>query len=132
MNEISHKRSLLQVNKNSIFYKIKSFFRKLFHKDKEIQNNIPIEIILNENIVKNQNSKFAFIETLKTIENEDTLLLKLQKQYRSGEIKEEDLTEEQKEALCTLYDKQIADLKKSNEIRKNRILQYKKKVQTEN
>ena len=132
MNEISHKRSLLQVNKNSIFYKIKSFFRKLFHKDKEIQNNIPIEIILNENIVKNQNSKFAFIETLKTIENEDTLLLKLQKQYRSGEIKEEDLTEEQKEALCTLYDKQIADLKKSNEIRKNRILQYKKKLQTEN
>ncbi|MBR3133815.1 MAG: hypothetical protein IKG42_07195 [Clostridia bacterium] len=132
MKENTNEKSLVKVNENSIFYKIKSFFKNFFHKDKEIENNIPIETISNENIVKNENSKFAFVENLKKIEDEDTLLLKLQKKYRSGEIKEEDLTEEQKNSLCSLYDKQIADLKKSNEIRKNKLLQYKKKLQTEN
>ena len=48
-------------------------------------------------------------------------LLKLQKQYRSGEIKEEELTQEQVNSLCALYDKQIANLKKSNEIRKQKL-----------
>ena len=37
------------------------------------------------------------------IENEETKLLKLQKQYRSGEIKEEELTQEQVNSLCALY-----------------------------
>lgn len=132
MKENTQEKSLVQVNENSIFYKIKSFFRNLFHKDKEIEINIPIETISNDNIVKNENNKSEFIERLKTIEDEDTLLLKLQKQYRSGKIKEEDLTEEQKNSLCVLYDRQIADLRKSNEIRKNKLLQYKKKLQTEN
>ncbi len=58
-----------------------------------------------------------------------TELLKLQKQYRSGIIKEEDLTEEQIKSLCDLNDKQIADLKKSNEIRKQKLLEYRRKNQ---
>lgn len=132
MKENTQEKSLVQVNENSIFFKIKSFFRNLFHKDKEIEINIPIETNSNDNIVKNENNKSEFIERLKTIEDEDTLLLKLQKQYRSGKIKEEDLTEEQKNSLCVLYDRQIADLRKSNEFRKNKLLQYKKKLQTEN
>lgn len=132
MKENTQEKSLVKVNENSIFYKIKSFFRNLFHKDKEIENIIPNETISNDNIVKDDYKKSTFIESLKNIENEDTLLLKLQKKYRSGEIKEEDLTEEQKSSLCDLYDKQIADLRKSNEIRKNKLLQYKKKLQTEN
>ena len=65
------------------------------------------------------------------IENEETKLLKLQKQYRSGEIKEEELTQEQVNSLCALYDKQIANLKKSNEIRKQKLLEYRRKLQTE-
>ena len=132
MKENTQEKSLVQVNENSIFYKIKLFFRNLFHKDKEILNNIPIETVSNNNIVKDDNKKTAFIDSLKNIENDETLLLKLQKKYRSGEIKEEDLTEEQKNSLCDLYDKQISDLRKSNEIRKNKLLQYKKKLQTEN
>ncbi len=132
MKENIQEKSLVKVNENSIFYKIKSFFRNLFHKDKEILNNIPIETISNDNIIKDDYKKTAFIDSLKNIENEEMLLLKLQKKYRSGEIKEDDLTEEQKDSLCDLYDKQIADLRKSNEIRKNKLLQYKKKLQTEN
>lgn len=130
MKENTQEKSLVQVNENSIFYKIKSFFRNLFHKDKEIENNVPIDTISNDNIVKNDNKKSAFVENLRNIENEDTLLLKLQKQYRSGEIKEEDLTEEQKKSLYDLYDKQIAKLKKSNELRKQKLLEYRRKLRT--
>ena len=48
--------------------------------------------------------------------DEETKLLKLQKQYRSGKIKGEELTEEQINALSELYDKQIAKLKETNSI----------------
>lgn len=132
MRENANEKSLMKINENSIFYKIKLIFKNLFHKNKEIKENIPVETISNDNIVKADNKKSDFIDSIKNIEDEGTLLLKLQKKYRSGEIKEEDLTEEQKKSLCNLYDKQIADLRKSNEIRKNRLLQYKKKLQTDN
>ena len=115
----------LKINKNNIFYKIKSFFKNLFYKDRKIENNVLIETISNDNIEKNENSKSAFIENIKIIEDENTLLLK---RYIRGEIKKEDLTEEQKKSLYTLYHKQINNFKKSNEIRKNKLLQYKKEL----
>ena len=115
----------LKINKNNIFYKIKSFFKNLFYKDRKIENNVQIETISNDNIAKNENSKSAFIENIKIIEDENTLLLK---RYIRGEIKKEDLTEEQRKSLYTLYHKQINNFKKSNEIRKNKLLQYKKEL----
>ena len=72
------------------------------------------------------------MESIKNIEDEETKLLKLQKQYRSGEIKEEELSEEQINSLCKLYDRQIANLKKSNDIRKQKLLEYRRKIQTDN
>ena len=62
---------------------------------------------------------------LKNIEDEEIKLLKLQKQYRNGEIKEEELTEEQVNSLCALYDKQISQLRKSNAILKNNLIKRK-------
>ena len=115
----------LKINKNNIFYKIKSFFKNLFYKDRKIENDVQIETISNDNIAKNENSKSAFIENIKIIEDENTLLLK---RYIRGEIKKEDLTEEQRKSLYTLYHKQINNFKKSNEIRKNKLLQYKKEL----
>ena len=89
----------LKINKNNIFYKIKSFFKNLFYKDRKIENNVQIETISNDNIAKNENSKSAFIENIKIIEDENTLLLK---RYIRGEIKKEDLTEEQKKIFIYL------------------------------
>ena len=86
-----------------------SLQQKVFYKDRKIENNVQIETISNDNIEKNEN----------------TLLLK---RYIRGEIKKEDLTEEQKKSLYTLYHKQINNFKKSNEIRKNKLLQYKKEL----
>lgn len=131
MKENTQEKSLVQVNEKSIFYKIKRFIKNLFHKD--IRNESTT--IVGERIFSNveiENKKSSFLENIRNVENEETKLLKLQKQYRSGEIKEEDLTEEQKNSLYILYDKQIADLKKSNEIRKKKILDYRRKLQTEN
>ena len=71
-------------------------------------------------------------EQIRNIEDEETLILKLQKQYRNGEIKEEELSEEQVKSLCDLYDKQIANLRKSNEMRKQKLLEYRRKLQTDN
>ena len=120
-----HEKSLSTVNENSIFYKIRQFFKSLFH-TKTIDNSITVET--NNAILPDKNKRNKFMEEIKNIEDEETILLKLQKKYRSGEIKEEDLTEEQVNSLCALYDNQIAKLKKSNEIRKQKLLEYRKQI----
>lgn len=131
MKENTQEKSLVEVNKNGIFYKIKKFFIKLFHINQIssevniIENNIP-------NLIEDKNTKNSFMESLRNIENEETKLLKLQKQYRNGEIKEEELTEAQVNSLCALYDKQIENLRKSNKIRKQKLLEYRRKLQTDN
>ena len=130
MKENTQGKSLVQVNENSIFYKIKKFFKNLFNKNSEITNNYAIIEEQKVNL-ENGNKKKSFMESIKNIENEEIKLLKLQKQYRSGEIKEEELTEEQVNSLCALYDKQIENLRKSNEIRKQKLLEYRRKLQTE-
>ena len=130
MKENTQEKSLVEVNENSIFYKIKNFFRNLFHR-KEVVNNVTGFEIIEETIEKSE-QKNAFMESIKNIENEETKLLKLQKQYRTGEIKEEELTEAQVSSLCALYDKQIEKLKKSNQIRKQKLLEYRRKLQPDN
>ena len=131
MRDNTQEKSLITVNENSIFYRIKNFFRNLFDKHKGIENSTVIENSKSASLEK-ENNKNSFVESIKNIENEETKLLKLQKQYRSGEIKEEQLTQEQINSLSALYDKQIANLRKSNQIRKQKLLEYRKKLQTDN
>lgn len=128
MKENTNEKSLVKINENSIFYKIKNFFRNLFHK-----NEITNTDILKENnngTRADEDKRNKFIDEIKKVEDEETILLKLQKKYRSGEIKEEDMTEEQIKSLCDLYDKQIAILKKSNKLRKQRLYEYRKSIQS--
>jgi hypothetical protein len=131
MKKNSQEKRLITVNENSIFYKIKTFLKNLFNPRKKVENVLRVEEAVNIKS-ENQNNIDSFIESIRNIENEETKLLKLQQQYRRGEIKEETLTKEQVNALCSLYDKQIANLRKSNEIRKKNLLEYKKKLQTDN
>lgn len=130
MKENTQDKSLVQVNEKSIFYKIKKFFRSLFYKT---NSNVESINVTETTTINNQEStKSSFMEEIRNIENEETKLLKLQKQYRSGEIKEEELTEEQVNSLCALYDKQIENLRKYNETRKQKLLEYRRKLQTDN
>ena len=59
--------------------------------------------------------------------NFDIELMKLQKKYRKGLIKEEDLSSEQIKKLKELYKKQIAIVDEAIENNKKEILKYKKK-----
>ena len=131
MKENTQEKSLVQVNENGIFYKIKKFFKNLFNRNANTTNNYAI-VKETESLVASENKKNSFMESIKNIKDEETKLLKLQKQYRSGEIKEEELSEEQINSLCKLYDRQIANLKKSNDIRKQKLLEYRRKMQTDN
>ena len=90
MKENTQDKSLVQVNENSIFYKIKKFFRNLFYRPK-IDINESINDIETATINNQESNKNAFMKEIRNIEDEETLILKLQKQYRSGEIKEEDV-----------------------------------------
>lgn len=127
MNKNNTEKSLIKVNENSILFKIKKLFNKIFNQ-KKYKDNIIEE---NNYNLKEDTKKEQFKKYIKNIENEETQLIKLQKQYRNGEIKEEQLTHMQIKSLCDLYDKQIEKLQKSNEYRKQRILQYRKRLQSD-
>lgn len=126
MRENTQEKGLVKINEKSIFYKIKSFFRNLFGRK---ENNI--EPVLNDEI-KEEDNKNSFMEDIKNIENEETKLLKLQKQYHSGAITEKDLTDEQLKDLTNLYKKQNEEIRKSNAIREKRLLAYRRKLQINN
>lgn len=130
--EINTKENMLiESNKKGIFYKIKKFFMDIFNKQRSNDSKLDFcEQV--QTTVENENKKSTFMEYIKNIEDEETKLLKLQKQYHKGEIREEDLTQEQVTLLCALYDKQIVELKKSNEVKRQKILEYRRKLQTDN
>lgn len=116
--------SLKIVNKNSIWSKVKQFFKGFFIKKKRKAFN---NVNLNKNEVENNIQKEQFMKYIKNIEGEDIKLLKLQQRYRNGEITEQELSQEEIKALCDLYDKQIEKLQKSNNSRKEKIKKFKEK-----
>lgn len=127
MEENTQEKNLIKKDEKSIFCRIKNFFKQFLHK-KETPNTIGQEDTAN---VKNSNE---FKEYIKMTEDEETKLLELQRKYRRGEIGENDLTDEQIDALCNLYDKQIEELKKSIKIKEEKIQEHKNRKQqrTEN
>ena len=131
MKENTQEKSLVQVNENSVFYKIKNFFKRLFNRNKTVKNVVN-SIENTENIGQSTEKKNQFIESIKKVEDEETKLLKIQKQYRTGNLKAEELSKEQIMSLGNLYDTQIANLRKSNQIRKQKLLNYRKRRQPEN
>ena len=55
MRDNTQEKSLITVNENSICYKIKNFFRHLFHKHKAIENSTVIENGINASLEKENN-----------------------------------------------------------------------------
>lgn len=117
MNKKGKEKSLISVNKNSIFYKIKIFFNKLFNR-----NDLEKEIIDDELISFNNSKKDEFYKMVGNIENNETRLLKIQKQYDDRLIETEDIPEEYIDALIELYEKQIIELEKSNQKKREKLL----------
>ena len=115
--------SLIPVNE-SIFTKIKNFFKNLF--GQQIIEDYKIENTGN-NTVDNQkeikNSIFA--ENIKVEESEEQKLVRLQKLIREKRISENDLSVEEREKLRKLYNSQIENLRKSILQKRNKIMKLK-------
>lgn len=124
MKENTQEKNLVEKTKKGIFTKIKKFLKKLFNKNSENTNN---EKFVEEIIQVKENSLFK--ENLKRTEDDETRLLELQRRYRRGEIAENDLTDDEVDALCELYDRQIEELQKSIEMREQKLADYKKRKQ---
>ncbi|MCI8273030.1 MAG: hypothetical protein HFJ55_02980 [Clostridia bacterium] len=126
------KESLIAVNGNSIFYKIKTFFRKLFfnNKNDEIEQKNQVAEI---DISNNTNVKSTFLEDIKIQENKELKeLLHLQKLFKMGRIKEKDLSKKERIKLEKLYKHQIYELNKSINGYKNKIISIRNKLTTNN
>ena len=120
MEENTQEKNLIEKEeKINLFGKIKNFFKNLFSKKQVVveEKDEPIN---------------DFRESIKMTEAEETQLLDLQKRYRRGEIAENDLTEEQIDALCDLYDKQIEEIKQSIKLKEEKIAEYKRKIENNN
>ena len=118
MEENTQEKNLIEKKeKASIFGKIKNFFKNIFSKKQ-------VEIVEEETIVKETNSEFK--ESIKMTEDEETKLLDLQRRYHRGEIAENDLTDEQIDAICDLYDKQIEEIKNTIKMKEEQIEEYRK------
>ena len=114
--------SLIPV-KESIFTKIKNFFKNLFGQqpieDYKIENT--------DNIVKNQEEikNPILTENIKVEETEEQKLLRLQKLIREKRISENDLSVKEREKLRNLYNFQIENLRKSILQKRNKIMKIK-------
>lgn len=117
MKENTQEKDLIEKNENSIFGKIKKFFKNIFSR-KEVRE---------EETVSKKEENNEFKEYLKITETEETKLLELQTKYHNGEITEKDLTDEQIDELCLLYDKQIEEIKKSIKVKEEKLAEYKKR-----
>lgn len=104
--------------KENIFTKISNFFRKIFLKEKYYVNeNRKKELAFNH-------YKEAFIDNIRVEENqEEKRLKKLQLQYDNGDIKEDDISEEDIDKLIEMYEKEIKELNEDTERRRIHISQ---------
>ncbi len=107
-------KSLIKIEKLSIFQKISRFFIKLFNKNKtdEIPNINTIE--------QNTNIRQEF--------KEKQNIINLQNEYENGNISEELISEENKEKLLELYKEQIKTLENNIASYRNTLKNYNEKI----
>lgn len=123
MKENTQEKNLIEKNKENILEKMRRFIKKIFGK----KENIMID---NEEESSSVNNEFKTY--IKMAEDEEAQLLELQRKYREGKIAKDELTDEQIDLLCDLYDKQIAELRIAIDNTKKQIAEYDKKTQKKN
>ena len=111
--------------------KIKKFFKNIFRVNSQQYIEAPkeeLEHISNKRLQRNINFRDEIIVDNK----EEDRILKLQKDFKEGLIKEEDLSEEDFNLLSKLYEMQIEKTKQSIQTYKNRIISLKSKLADNN
>lgn len=107
--------------------RIKEFFRNLFKTNNYKYIEAPKEQIEPINDMQKQKS-FDFRSEIVVENEEEKRTLKLQKDFKSGLIEEENLSEEEFNSLSKLYEIQIQKTKESIQRYKNRIISAKTKL----
>lgn len=98
--------------KEGFISKIKKIFKKIFSARRENEQKVMDKKIQKDN----------FKENIKIKQDEEELnIKKLQKEYKAGNILEENMTDEKREKLIELYKKQNKELKDKIETKKQRI-----------
>ena len=124
MKENTQEKKLMKKNENSIVYKIKRFFIKLFNK-----KDISVEEHEEQQAsMRKDNSSFKV--NMKVEELTEERVLELQQKYRNGDVSLKELTNEEIDKLCELYDEQICELQKRIESKRSIIEEYQKKYKT--
>lgn len=121
MKDNTQEKNLIERNENSIFGKIKNFFKNLFGK-KEVEVNNLVDEATEMEMEKSE----AFRSSIRNIEVNENNIFELQRRYHKGEVSVKELTNEQINALCDLYDDKIADLKKTIAAKEQMLENYKK------
>jgi len=118
MKESLDNKSLIEY-KDNIFHKIRNLFLRIFGYKSRKTENIEAD---NTSIPVNQ-SKSAFLESVKISENSDTNIFDLQRKYENGDLKISDMSKEEYTKMEELYNKQI-------EVLTNQIKYKKAKLST--
>lgn len=122
MNENTYEKSLAKVD-NSIFGRIKLFFKNLF------KSNVKEKNIIIENVIEEKNNSIKennFINNIKLSDKKPNLRLqKMSKDLENGKIIEEDLCEQELQELREFYLQQIEEKKQSIENYRNSIVRIK-------
>ena len=121
MKDNTQEKNLIERNENSIFGKIKNFFKNLFGK-KEVEVNNLVDEATEMEMEKSE----TFRSSIRNVEVNENNIFELQRRYHKGEISVKELTNEQINALCDLYDDKIADLKKTIAAKEQMLENYKK------
>ena len=107
--------------------KIKEFFRNIFGINNKQYIEAPKEDVEPINNIKLQRN-INFKDEIAVTNEEEKRILKLQRDFKAGLIKEEDLSEEDFNLLSKLYESQIEKTKQSIQTYKNRIIFVKSKL----
>ena len=110
-------KSLINKENESLFKKIRNFFRSLFHKNEEVTNT-------KESFNIKQETATNIIDEFK----DKQTIVKLQQDYENGKIAEEDIDENDKQKLLELYKEQIKTLNDNINAYKNSLNSYKEKI----
>ena len=110
--------------KENILTKISNFFRKLLFRKKE-----GIAESVDEKSLYDSQQKENFIDNILIKEDQEEKRLKiLQLQYDNGEIDEDDISDEDKDKLIEMYEKETEELNRETENIKIHISQMLKEL----
>lgn len=117
--EMMKNNMLIKIENISIFKKILNFFNSIFHKKKNIEEyNIKLQETNQKNNKNNIISEFE----------EKRKITELQKKYEANAIREEDLTETERNNLIILYKEQIDTIEGNIQAGLKELEFYKQKI----